>query len=1138
MGNAPQGKRHAVRKNSNWADMAELNESKQKRDKREEKARNRRKNRRMIKQQAQQFVGNLLNTIDHATEKSKMNPTNGSNGMNITSTSNDIEIKSKNNDNQENKTIIGERKSTRIRKPFNKYNDFVMHPIYIHSSALSTSHTNGTINSTTTSAPVHTIGNAIGNAIGNENINASENMDRGANLSVNDNVKMIDNTPMITRSGHEKQNQINIVNTVDVLREVSKDSLDTKTYNRSQIRQMEREFDELPNKRRRKLSNSRSISNSSLSSSAMDQKSSLNLNQAEMKIETKNPNVIDLVDIKDSDELELYEAFRLIHLSSKFFPKEHQLEGTRFMLESETKYKGSILSDEMGLGKTLQMNLLCRFSRLRQETISNIKQQTLIVAPFAVAPQCVIESLKYFTSDSRPTIARFRGGKLGWYVYTYGNMTQYMEVKNMTPEMLQKMDLVITHHDALTQAYKVCMRLAHKGILKFDEDVQEDKVDVEMQDVEKEKENAKEEKKEEKEKLKEKHNGLGGGEGQRGKKRKYLDPSRDSDNDTDNDSDDEDEKQLKKYGNYILLMKHKYHRVIIDEAHKMRNPTTIFAKACFELNAIYRLCVTGTPKINFDSDTWSLFFFLRIPNLVSFREFKKMTNQPSYLKLKKIESESKALHTTSLTKQQDLILALKLEYGGDLGQEIDNELNQAISTNYQYSDSEIKHDGLRLPANVDNVVSIDNVDKVDKVDKVDNVDNVVSVGNVNVENTINNTKGLGGIDPPNYIENLYKIHMHCVTKQDIRDQELEKVLKIQSENPTMLLPDWCVPRIYRDEEMIVPPSRTLPIGVYQQEIVLTPGPAFKIMYDMIANYGKGLSLDPLVPPFNLLLESSEVSPGPIETQFGPTHDINSTTHPGNSSSIVAKKKRRNNFGQFVDGDGNTSSDIDDVKNLDQSNGVMGVRGARKDPPNRAFILSSLTFLRQLAVSPQTLLFDQAHHSKFLAICGSEVIQNAMNEKSCKIEGLTKYIEESVASHERVLIFCEFIKGCEVIEDALISMGKRVIRVDGKHFAGNREAAIRSFQKPDLEENEYEILISTFCLKVGITLTGANHVIFVTPWWHEALEKQAWSRVHRFGQGRDVHVAYLLIDNTVDLKVRRISKGKIGIPSTKQLLLLL
>lgn len=43
--------------------------------------------------------------------------------------------------------------------------------------------------------------------------------------------------------------------------------------------------------------------------------------------------------------------------------------------------------------------------------------------------------------------------------------------------------------------------------------------------------------------------------------------------------------------------------------------------------------------------------------------------------------------------------------------------------------------------------------------------------------------------------------------------------------------------------------------------------------------------------------------------------------------------------------------------------------------------------------------------------------------------------------------------------------------------------------------------------MGLTITGANHVIHYTREWNPAVENQATDRVYRMGQQRDVKVYY-------------------------------
>jgi len=56
----------------------------------------------------------------------------------------------------------------------------------------------------------------------------------------------------------------------------------------------------------------------------------------------------------------------------------------------------------------------------------------------------------------------------------------------------------------------------------------------------------------------------------------------------------------------------KYHRVILDEAHSIKQRTTGVARACFALKADYKWCLSGTPVQNRIGEFFSLLRFLEI----------------------------------------------------------------------------------------------------------------------------------------------------------------------------------------------------------------------------------------------------------------------------------------------------------------------------------------------------------------------------------------------------------------------------------------------------------------------------------------------------------------------------------------------
>lgn len=64
-----------------------------------------------------------------------------------------------------------------------------------------------------------------------------------------------------------------------------------------------------------------------------------------------------------------------------------------------------------------------------------------------------------------------------------------------------------------------------------------------------------------------------------------------------------------------------FHRVVLDEAHIIRNAKTGFFKACQKIRADHRLCLTGTPFVNKPNDIQSLLHFLQVQPLCSKKAF-------------------------------------------------------------------------------------------------------------------------------------------------------------------------------------------------------------------------------------------------------------------------------------------------------------------------------------------------------------------------------------------------------------------------------------------------------------------------------------------------------------------------------------
>uniref|UniRef100_A0A093V2A7 DNA repair protein rad5 n=1 Tax=Talaromyces marneffei PM1 TaxID=1077442 RepID=A0A093V2A7_TALMA len=89
-----------------------------------------------------------------------------------------------------------------------------------------------------------------------------------------------------------------------------------------------------------------------------------------------------------------------------------------------------------------------------------------------------------------------------------------------------------------------------------------------------------------------------------------------------------------------------------------------------------------------------------------------------------------------------------------------------------------------------------------------------------------------------------------------------------------------------------------------------------------------------------------------------------------------------------------------------------------------------------------------------------------------------------------------------------------------------EAAATHSQTPQPSPNV--LLISLRAGGVGLNLTAANNVFMMDPWWSFAVEAQAIDRVHRMGQLREVSVTRFVVKDSIEVRMLRVQEKKMNI----------
>jgi SNF2 family DNA or RNA helicase len=169
--------------------------------------------------------------------------------------------------------------------------------------------------------------------------------------------------------------------------------------------------------------------------------------------------------------------------------------------------------------------------------------------------------------------------------------------------------------------------------------------------------------------------------------------------------------------------------------------------------------------------------------------------------------------------------------------------------------------------------------------------------------------------------------------------------------------------------------------------------------------------------------------------------------------------------------------------------------------NRVAIFSALTRLRQLALDPA--LVDPAHE----------------HVGSAKTDLLSEHLVEITAEGHRSLVFSTFTTFLRRVRDRLTEEGVATVYLDGS--TRDREAVIDAFRAGEAPV----FLISLKAGGTGLTLTEADYVFLLDPWWNPAAEAQAVDRAHRIGQSQHVHVYRLVATDTIEEKVMALKARK-------------
>lgn len=163
---------------------------------------------------------------------------------------------------------------------------------------------------------------------------------------------------------------------------------------------------------------------------------------------------------------------------------------------------------------------------------------------------------------------------------------------------------------------------------------------------------------------------------------------------------------------------------------------------------------------------------------------------------------------------------------------------------------------------------------------------------------------------------------------------------------------------------------------------------------------------------------------------------------------------------------------------------------------------------------------QKMRSNNLYVTNLEKLEPSTKMQQC-MDVIRKVMEKSET--EKILVFSQFTTFFDLFQHFL-SRDLKVpfLKYTGAMNAQQRSEVINRFYS---ERDKRILLISMKAGNSGLTLTCANHVIIVDPFWNPYVEEQAQDRCYRISQTREVHVHKLFIKNSVEDRIAELQKRK-------------
>ncbi|KAI3394270.1 hypothetical protein diail_2973 [Diaporthe ilicicola] len=614
----------------------------------------------------------------------------------------------------------------------------------------------------------------------------------------------------------------------------------------------------------------------------------------------------------------------------------------------------------------------------------------------------------------------------------------------------------------------------------------------------------------------------------------------------------------------ILAKKASFYRVILDEAHNIRNQSTYASKAAVEIQSIYRLCMTGTPFMNRAEEIFALIRFLNISPYNKWERFSQDIVRPlrnwdgdekerGMIKLQALFRSFTLRRTKDSRLDGKPVIELPPRFDKPAFVEFNDEqrafyralevqqqltfnkylMNGAVMKNYMH----ILMLLLRLRQACDHPFLLK--------------DSAIPEG--------------AKLDEKQMIKLACKLPSHVVDKLRQQKQFECLICSASTENPLVVHPcgHHICANCFTASMAIEEPEklgddradngdksgekRAVPCPGEQCEHSITPknivcyiflndvpnsdpfDPDNDGLGEDLASYNGSdddIAMDGSLPRFDSEFDAEAFND--LDSSFDEEdfHDGNENGEWDDIEGEIDESEQMAYVGEsgYSQMDGADDEPVSRTPKRKSSAEKPGAHGRKRSRTVTNALGGSSKGKDRSKKKNSLSLADRRVAAHRSAVALSRYKKRLRKEwiSSAKIDAIMEILEQIRRKGEKTLIFSFWPSFLDLVEIPIERAKIKFTRYDGSMTPSARVAAVKSF----MEDPAVRVmLVSLTAGNAGLNLTAASQVIVTEPFWNPFVEEQAIDRAHRFGQTRPVTVHRLLIAGTVEDRILKLQERK-------------